>query len=112
MADDGRIDPGELGEADAPPIGEKPYKIVFEANRCIGTGRCAEVSDNWELDLETGIARPRAFFIEEDDLDANVRAADLCPAKKDAGVIHVIDRRTNDEIAPDPHGDGTVSLDW
>jgi hypothetical protein len=32
--------------------------------------------------------------------------------KKDRGVIHIIDRRTGEEIAPDPHGDGTVSVDW
>jgi len=106
------IDPEEIGERDAPPIPEKPYKVIFEANRCIGAGKCAEVSDNWELDLSTGIARPRTYFLDEDDLAANVRAAEVCPAKKDRGVIHVIDRRNGEEIAPDPHGDGTLSVDW
>jgi ferredoxin len=113
MADaDQPIDPGEIGERDAPPVAEKPYKIIFEANRCIGAGKCAEVSDNWELDLSTGVATPRAYFIDESDLSENVRAAEVCPAKKDRGVIHVIDRETGVEIAPDPHGDGTVSVDW
>ena len=106
------IEPAEIGERDAPPVEERPYKVIFEANRCIGTGKCAAVSDNWELDLETGIARPRAFFFGEDELEGNVRAAEVCPAKKGAGVIHVVDRRTGEEVAPDPHGDGTPSVDW
>jgi len=112
MAEDGPVDPSTIGERDAPPVEEKPYKIIFEANKCIGAGKCAEVSDNWELDLRTGIATPRAYFIDEDSLAANIRAAEVCPAKKDRGVIHVVDRRTGEEIAPDPDGDGTLSVDW
>ncbi|MFB6183950.1 MAG: ferredoxin [Haloarculaceae archaeon] len=106
------IDPLEVGEADAPPIEDSPYKVLFEANKCIGAGKCAEEGDNWSLDLSTGIASPETYFLDEDALDANVRAAAACPAKKGQGVIHVVDRRTGDEIAPDPHGDGTVSVDW
>jgi len=112
MAEDAPVDPGDIGERDAPPIDEKPYKIIFEANKCIGAGKCAEVSGNWELDISTGIAKPRAYFIDEGDLDENVRAAEVCPAKKDRGVIHVVDRRTDEELAPDPEGDGTLSVDW
>jgi ferredoxin len=112
MAEDAPVDPSTIGERDAPPVEQKPYKIVFEANKCIGAGKCAEVSDNWELSLETGIASPNAYFIDEADLEENVRAAEICPAKKDRGVIHVVDRRTDEEIAPDPHGDGTLSVDW
>lgn len=112
MTADEPVDPGEIGERDAPPVEEKPYKVVFEANRCIGAGKCAAVSDNWELDLSTGIASPGVFFFDEADLDHNVRAAEVCPAKKDRGVIHVVDRRTGKEIAPDPAGDGTLSVDW
>jgi ferredoxin len=113
MADeDGPIDPSDVGEADAPPVDEKPYKIIFEANKCFGAGKCAEVSDNWDLDIMTGIANPKAYFISEDEVDDEIRAAEVCPAKKDRGVIHVIDRRTNEEIAPDPDGDGTLSVDW
>jgi ferredoxin len=110
--DDTPFDPSTVGERDAPPVEAKPYKIIFEANKCIGAGKCAEVSANWELDIDTGLAKPRTYFIDESDLEANVRAAEVCPAKKDRGVIHVIDRRTDEEIAPDPHGDGTVSVDW
>lgn len=106
------IDPTDIGEQDAPPVSEKPYKIIFEANKCIGAGKCAEVSDNWELDLSTGIASPKAYFIDEADLDANIRAAEVCPAKKDDGVIHVIDRESGEELAPDPSGDGSLSVDW
>lgn len=110
--DDEPVDPAEIGEVDAPPVEEKPYKVVFEANACIGTGKCATVSSNWELDLETGVARPRTYFFDEDDLAGNVHAAEVCPAKKGAGVVHVVDRRTGTEIAPDPRGDGTLSVDW
>jgi ferredoxin len=112
MSDDDPIDPAELGERDAPPVAEKPYKIIFEANKCIGAGKCAEVSDNWSLDIETGIAAPDTYFFDEADLAHNVRAAEVCPAKKDEGVIHVVDRRTGEELAPDPYGDGTISVDW
>jgi len=104
-------DPTDLGD-EGPPIAEKPYKIIFEANACFGAGKCAEVGDNWVMDIQSGMARPRDYFIEEDDLQENVDAAEACPAKKGEGCIHVIDRRSGDEIAPDPHGDGTVSVDW
>lgn len=113
MSDTDAIErPSDIGEADAPPVEQKPYKIVFEANKCFGAGKCAEASRNWELDFETGIAAPQSYFLGEDELEENVRAAELCPAKKGDGVIHVIDRRTDEEIAPDPHGDGTLSVDW
>ena len=108
----GPIDPADVGESGAPPVEERPYKVVFEANRCIGTGKCATVSANWALDLETGIARPRAFFFGEDELEGNLQAAEVCPAKKGDGVIHVVDRRTGEELAPDPQADGTLSVDW
>lgn len=111
MADE-PIDPSSIGERDSPPVAEKPYKIIFEATACIGAGKCAEVSDTWKLDLETGIATPQAFFIDDAVLADNLRAAEVCPAKNDRGVIHVIDRQTGEELAPDPHGDGTLSVDW
>ncbi|MFB6295618.1 MAG: ferredoxin [Halobacteriales archaeon] len=110
-AEEDVFDPADIG-SEGPPVEEKPYKIIFEANRCIGAGKCAEVSDNWELDITTGIASPGAYFLGEADLEENVAAAERCPAKKGDGVIHVIDRRTGKEIAPDPRGDGTVSVDW
>ena len=110
--EDGPVDPSEFGSADAPPVEDKPYKIIFEANKCIGAGKCAEVSDNWELSLDTGIAAPKTYFVDEANLDEEIRAAEVCPAKKDRGVIHVVDRRTDEEIAPDPNGDGTLSVDW
>lgn len=105
-------DPMEIGEANAPPVSEAPYKIIFEGNRCIGAGKCAEVSSNWTLSLDTGIAAPEVYFFDEGDLDHNVAAANACPAKKDRGVIHIVDREAGEEIAPDPHGDGTLSVDW
>ena len=111
-ADDRPVDPDDVGETDAPPVEELPYKVVFEANRCIGAGKCAEVSTNWSLSLDTGIAQPDVYFFGEADLAHNVRAAEACPAKKGDGVIHVVDRRTGEEIAPNPGGDGTLSVDW
>ncbi|PSP87818.1 ferredoxin [Halobacteriales archaeon QS_4_69_34] len=106
------VDPSEIGERDAPPIEAKPYKVIFEANKCIGAGRCAEVSDNWSMDISTGIAQPESYFLAEEELGSNLEAASVCPAKKDRGVIHVVDRRTDEELAPDPEGDGTLSVDW
>jgi ferredoxin len=111
MADE-PVDPATVGERDAPPVEAKPYKVVFEANKCIGAGKCAEVSGNWEMKLTTGIAAPVGYFFDESDLEHNVRAAEVCPAKKGRGVIHVVDRRTGEEVAPDPEGDGTLSVDW
>lgn len=114
MADDadGQIDPTEIGEADAPPVEAAPYKVIFEADACIGAGKCAAVSENWSLSIETGIAQPEVYFFGTEDLTHNVRAAEVCPAKKDRGVIHVVDRRTGEEVAPDPAGDGSLSVDW
>jgi hypothetical protein len=93
-----------------PPVEEKPYKILFEGARCFGAGKCAEVADNWGMDFSTGLASPKTYFLDDDELPENVRAAEVCPAKKDVGVIHIIDRRTGEEIAPNPDGDGTISL--
>ncbi|EMA66995.1 hypothetical protein C461_09562 [Halorubrum aidingense JCM 13560] len=117
MSDDAEIDHDAVVRAsdiggEGPPIEEKPYKIVFEANKCFGAGKCAEVGDNWVMDIKSGMAKPRSYYIGEEDLDENIRAAEVCPAKKGAGVIHVVDRRTDEEIAPNPHGDGTLSVDW
>ena len=105
------IAPSDLG-GEGPPVDEKPYKIVFEANKCFGAGKCAEVAKNWEMDISTGLAKPRTYYLSEDELPENVRAAEVCPAKKERGIIHVIDRRTDKEIAPNPHADGTLSVDW
>ena len=39
------VAPSEIGDsANAPPIDEKPYKIIFEANRCIGAALTAKVA--------------------------------------------------------------------
>lgn len=105
MTEDGdspeRTDGADVGgDADA------PYKIVFEGKGCIGTGRCAEVSSNWDLDLEKGIATPETYFVEEEDLDHNLEAAAVCPAKKGDGVIHVVDRASGEELDPVEHGHG------
>lgn len=97
-------------EESIPPVEEKPYKIVFEGNRCFGAGKCAAVAENWEMDFSTGLASPRSYFIDETELDENVEAAEVCPAKKGKGVIHVVDRETGKEIMPDLEGDGTLSL--
>ncbi|MFB6125852.1 MAG: ferredoxin [Halolamina sp.] len=97
---------------DGPPVEEKPYKIIFEANACFGAGKCAEVSDNWEMDIASGMASPESYYVDETQVDAEIEAAEVCPAKKGDGCIHVVDRRTDEEVAPDPEGDGTLSVDW
>jgi hypothetical protein len=83
MADE-PVAPNEIGEADTPPVAEAPYKIVFEADNCIAAGKCAAVSDNWEMNIETGIAQPSVYFFDDADLEHNVLAAEVCSAKKDA----------------------------
>jgi hypothetical protein len=111
-ADDPEVVQASDVGGEGPPIEEKPYKIIFEAAGCFGAGRCAQVAANWEMDIETGLARPRSYYVTEEEVAENVKAAEVCPAKKGRGVIHVVDRRTDEEIAPDPHGDGTLSVDW
>lgn len=75
------------------------YKIRFEADSCIGSGKCAEEApDYWELNLETGIAEPKKPIISEEELEVNLEAARACPAKNGEGVIRIIDRETGEEI--------------
>jgi len=99
-----------MSDSAAPSVDEKPYRIVFEGDHCIGTGECAQVSANWEMDLGTGKARAKSHFLSEDELDENLTAARRCPARNGLGVIHIVDRRTGEEIYPDPDGDGSLSL--
>ncbi len=94
-----------------PSVQDKPYRIIFEGKSCIGTGECAQVSENWEMDLGTGKAKVKSIFIGEDEFDDNLEAAQRCPAKNGIGVIHLIDRETGEEIYPDPNGDGSISVD-
>lgn len=84
----------------APDIEQKPYKIIFEGKGCIGSGKCAEVSDNWTMDIETGIAKPETNYVDEDELEDELKAARVCPAKNGDGVIRIVDRRTGDELKP------------
>ncbi len=97
-------------ENGAPSVENKPYRIVFEGNNCIGTGECASVSANWSMDLATGRARANTHFLSEEELEENLNAARACPARNGLGVIHIVDRRSGEEIYPDPEGDGTLSL--
>ena len=85
----------------APDISEKPYKIIFEGRGCIGAGKCAEVSDNWGMDVETGLAKQRTNYVDEDEVDDELEAARVCPARNGEGVISVIDRRTGEELEPE-----------
>ena len=91
---------GENRSGAAPPVDEKPYRIEFDAQGCIGSGPCAAASTNWTLSLDTGIASPKRRYIDESEFDANAEAAERCPAKKGAGVIRIVDRRTGDVVAP------------
>lgn len=78
---------------------EKRYKIRFEADGCIGTGKCAEEApDFWSLNMDTGIAEPLQPAFDEEHLEENLRAARACPAKNGKGVIRIIDRETDETI--------------
>lgn len=75
------------------------YKIRFDAENCIGTGRCSEVAPEfWSLNLSAGIAEPLQPTFGEEDLEENLEAAKACPAKNGKGVIRIIDRETGEEI--------------
>jgi ferredoxin len=86
----------------APDIEEKPYKIIFEGKGCIGSGKCAEVSQNWGMNLETGLAQAGSHYIDESELEHNIEAARVCPARNGDGVITVVDRRTGEELDTEP----------
>ena len=91
---------GESRGGAAPPVDEKPYRIEFDAQGCIGSGPCAAASDNWRLSLDTGISSPKRRYLAESEFDANTEAAERCPAKKGKGVIRLVDRRTGEVVAP------------
>lgn len=102
--DVGSDDGGEGGDGDGDVGGDGDargrYKIVFEGDHCIATGRCAEVSDNWTMDLDSGVARPRSYHVDEEELSHNLEAARVCPAKNGDGVIRVVDTATGDDVVP------------
>ncbi|MFB6345566.1 MAG: ferredoxin [bacterium] len=80
-------------------MGDNRFRIRFEADKCIGTGKCAEVApDYWKLDISEGIAKPKQPTFSEDELDKNLEAARACPAKNGEGVIRIIDQETGEEI--------------
>lgn len=80
-------------------MSENRYRIRFEADKCIGTGKCAEVApEYWSLDISEGIAKPEKPTFDEDELEVNLQAAKACPAKNGDGVIRIIDRETGEEI--------------
>lgn len=80
-------------------MGEKQYQIRFDAEGCIGAGRCAEEApDYWTLNLDTGIAEPEKPIIAEDELEPNRRAAEACPARNGRGAIRIYDRETGERV--------------
>lgn len=89
------MDSGDGSDEDG---GRGRYKILFEGGSCIGTGRCAEVSENWGMDIETGKARPENYFVSEEELDDNLDAARVCPAKNGEGVIDILDRESGETV--------------
>ncbi len=94
--------------ADEADEDEEPrYKIRFEGRGCIGTGRCAEASSNWRMDVETGKARPVDYFVRDEDLSHNLEAADVCPANNGEGVIELVDRETGEELSSETDSDGS-----
>jgi ferredoxin len=75
------------------------YKIRFDADGCIGAGKCAEEAPEfWRLNLSTGIAEPKQPRFGEEHLEENLEAARACPARNGRGVIRIIDTETGEEI--------------
>jgi len=74
------------------------YRIVFDSNACIGSGKCAEVSENWTMDLGSGLARPGEIHFDDVDLGHNAEAARVCPANNGDGAIRIVDTRTVDDV--------------
>lgn len=83
--------------------GRDRYKVIFLGEDCIGAGRCAEVSKNWSMDIETGLANPGSYFLDENDLEHNTEAAEVCPANNGEGAILILDTETDEVIAPENH---------
>lgn len=78
---------------------KKRYQIRFDAEGCIGAGKCAEEAPEfWKLNIETGIAEPLQPTFDQDDLEQNLRAAKACPARNGRGVIRIIDRKQDKTI--------------
>lgn len=78
---------------------KKRYKIRFDAEGCIGAGKCAEEApDFWSLNLSSGIAEPKQPTFGEEHLEENLAAAKACPARNGRGVIQIIDRETGEEL--------------
>ncbi|MFB6355277.1 MAG: ferredoxin [bacterium] len=77
----------------------KQYQIRFDADNCIGAGKCAEKAPEfWSLNLETGIAEPQKPIIDESELEANLEAAQACPARNGKGVIRIYEKETDEKI--------------
>jgi ferredoxin len=55
------------------------YKIIQDAEKCIGCGTCVSMCpDNWEM-KENGKAYPKKEEIDE--IGCNQQAADSCPVQ-------------------------------
>lgn len=80
-------------------VTDKQYQIRFDAEGCIGAGRCAEEApDHWTLNFDTGIAEPEKPIIAADELEPNRRAARACPANNGRGAIRIYDRDTGERV--------------
>jgi len=63
----------------------KKYVIVHDRDQCIGCGACAAVNpDNWEM-AEDGLAKVKKTELTEEELSANMEAAESCPVN----CIHI-----------------------
>lgn len=81
-------------------MSKKRYRIRFDAEGCIGAGRCTEEApEHWTLDLNREVARPLTPTFGEQHLEAQLRAARACPARNGRGVIRIEDRESGDLIS-------------
>ncbi len=85
---------------------KKQYKIVYDREGCIGAAACAAVnSKDWEIveDGKANLLKSKEVskgmwerIISEDELKANLDAAESCPVR----VIKIIDLETGKQLYP------------
>jgi len=71
------------------------YRIEYDYDGCIGAFACiGACPDNWEME-ENGVkARILKKNINEEELEPNLRAAEVCPV----GVIKIFNNETGEQL--------------
>jgi ferredoxin len=60
----------------------KQYKIIQQRDKCVGCGHCQSIcKENWEMDNEDFLAKPKKTIIDEAEYPKNQEAAEGCPVQ-------------------------------